>query len=133
MEELRIRRAHCSRCVSRFLPRTWGGFVETFLAEDSTNPAFSWPLLSQLVPRRGLVQLALPPSQPDDSEKKTDNPVGSLILHAVTDHGNCCGDAHVGSLVLHEDNGSLACDVETCVRSRQNVPWFQPLKGPDDC
>ena len=34
--------------------------------------------------------------------------------------------------MLHDDIDSVACDVEACVQSRQNVPWFQPLKGPDD-
>ena len=75
---------------------------------------------------------AEPEAKPDESEKKTDNPVGSLILHAVTDHGSCCGGVErVGSLVLHDDIDHVACDVEACVQSRQNVPWFQPLKGPD--
>ena len=42
----------------------------------------------------------------------------------MTDHGNCCGDAHVGSLVLHEGNGSLACDVETCARNARMCLGF---------
>ena len=62
-----------------------------------------------------LLQARQAVSESVKTQTKTEHPVGSLILHAVTDHGNCCGDAHVGSLVLHEDNGSLACDVETCV------------------
>ena len=50
-------------------------------------------------------------AKPDDSEKKSDNPVGSLILHALTDHDcpccyshDCrCRDELVGRLMLHDE------------------------------
>ena len=86
-------------------------------------------------------------SKPEDSEKKSDNPVGSLSLHALTDHGCCscdchehvCNDEHVGRLMLHEEF-DVAADVDVPVlhdmdslsHVGREVSWIQPLKGPDD-